>query len=332
MKNDKVNYMVVGGFILAMLVGLLIFIAKLSAWSGATDGYYAIYRNVTGVKFGAQVLYEGYPIGQVEEVTPMTGETGMRFKVVFSVKKGWEIPSDSISEIAKPGLLSAITLSIRAGSNATFLEPGGQIKGREAADLFAVMSSVAGEVTNLTEHSLKPLLESVRKTTETFGRLMEGEAETLLMELSSLALDMSERLPLIADNIEKFTVKMNRSSDELSAVLSPENREKMNNILTNFSKLSGDLESSREKLDAMLENMNEAASDVNSLVADNKSVIHKSLADLRHVVGSVARHVDSVNQNMEGAARNMYEFSRQIRQNPGLLLGGSPPKDEAPGR
>jgi phospholipid/cholesterol/gamma-HCH transport system substrate-binding protein len=37
-----------------------------------------------------------------------------------------------------------------------------------------------------------------------------------------------------------------------------------------------------------------------------------------------------INQNLEGAARNMFEFSRQIRQNPGLLLGGKPPTDEAP--
>ena len=28
----------------------------------------------------------------------------------------------------------------------------------------------------------------------------------------------------------------------------------------------------------------------------------------------------------------MYEFSRQIRENPGLLLGGTPPKDQAVGK
>ena len=39
-----------------------------------------------------------------------------------------------------------------------------------------------------------------------------------------------------------------------------------------------------------------------------------------------------MNQNLEGAARNMYEFSRQIRQNPGLLLGGTPPEDAAADR
>ena len=64
-------------------------------------------------------------------------------------------------------------------------------------------------------------------------------------------------------------------------------------------------------------------------VVDNKGNIDKSMVDLRYVADSVARHIDSLNQNMEATARNMYEFSRQIRQNPGLLLGGTPPRDEA---
>jgi hypothetical protein len=32
---------------------------------------------------------------------------------------------------------------------------------------------------------------------------------------------------------------------------------------------------------------------------------------------------------MEEAARNMKEFSRQIRQNPGLLLSGARPEESA---
>ena len=54
-----------------MAVALVVAIVTLSGGSGATDAYHAMYRNVTGVKFGTQVLYEGYPIGQVEAVTPV---------------------------------------------------------------------------------------------------------------------------------------------------------------------------------------------------------------------------------------------------------------------
>jgi phospholipid/cholesterol/gamma-HCH transport system substrate-binding protein len=36
--------------------------------------------------------------------------------------------------------------------------------------------------------------------------------------------------------------------------------------------------------------------------------------------------------NLDGASRNMSEFSRLIRQNPGLLLGGSPREETSPAR
>jgi phospholipid/cholesterol/gamma-HCH transport system substrate-binding protein len=36
--------------------------------------------------------------------------------------------------------------------------------------------------------------------------------------------------------------------------------------------------------------------------------------------------------NLDGASRNMNEFSRLIRQNPGLLLGGSPREETARAR
>ena len=160
-------------------------------------------------------------------------------------------------------------------------------------------------------------------------RDLVGQLSALARDLSVLALDMSERLPKIADNIETFTVKMNRSSDELGAFLSPENRKSVENLVTtadaaigSFARVADDLGRTRKKLDRFLD-------DVNTMVSDNRLDIEKTIVDLRYVVDSMARNVDSLNQNMEGAARNMYEFSRQIRKNPGLLLGGTPPADKA---
>ena len=68
---------------------------------------------------------------------------------------------------------------------------------------------------------------------------------------------------------------------------------------------------------------------VDEMIIENKEGLEKSLDDFGYIADSTARHIDSVNQNLEGAARNMYEFTRQIRQNPGLLLGGQAPSGEA---
>ena len=54
----------------------------------------------------------------------------------------------------------------------------------------------------------------------------------------------------------------------------------------------------------------------------------QSLKDLRYTLQAVSRNIDSITYNVEGTARNMNEFSQQIRQNPGVLLGGSRPLQE----
>jgi len=307
MRNTKLNYVIVGSFVLAMLVSLIASVVMLTGRTGATDMYYATYDNVTGVKFGTQVMYEGYPIGQVETVTPVTEGAKMSFKVDFSVVEGWRLPSDSVAKIAAPGLLSAITLSITAGESADALTPGSEIQGQENADMFAVVSQVADD--------LRPLMKTINDTVGSFGKMLETD-------IADVIGDIAQRAPRIADNIEDFTDKINQSSEQLMALLTPENREKIESMIgnldvaaTNFTDLSSNLDGLVKELD--------------SLVVDNKENIDKSIVDIRYVSDSVARHIDSLNQNMEAAARNMYEFSRQIRQNPGLLLGGTPPRDEA---
>ncbi|MDA0304981.1 MAG: hypothetical protein O3B76_01655 [Proteobacteria bacterium] len=74
--------------------------------------------------------------------------------------------------------------------------------------------------------------------------------------------------------------------------------------------------------------MNTMAGDVGKLVVSESGDIRKTIDETRYIVESVSRHIDSINQNMEGAARNMYEFTRQIRANPGLLLGSQSPEDK----
>ncbi len=343
MKNNKINYVVVGAFVLAMLAGLIVSIALLTGRTGATDRYFTVYRNVTGVKFGTQVLYEGYPVGQVEEVTPEARQGGMRFRVDFSIKEGWRIPEDSYAQVAAPGLLAAVSVNIHAGAAGRALEPGSEVPGKEAADLFAVMSNVAADISELSENSVKPLLANISQIVDTVTEIMQEDGMVLIEELRKVTLDLAERLPRIADNIENVTERapaivddlevliatMSRTGEEMRALVKPANRRKLEGFIDdlrtaggNFAGMSGDLRETRKRVDVLVETLN-------TMVSDNRLDVEKAVIDLRYVIDSTARHIDTLNQNLEGASRNMYEFSRQIRQNPGLLLGGTPPEDKA---
>ena len=307
MRNNKLNYVIVGSFVLAMVFGLIFSIAMLTGRAGATDSYYAMYKNVTGVKFGAQVLYEGYPIGQVEEVTPVSDGAAMTFRVDFTVKKDWVIPEDSIAKIAAPGLLSAITLSIKAGKSEDPLNAGSEVIGQEAANVFNVVSSVADQVNSLAEQDIRPLLmninpllKSLTNSSDNFGQLLEG---------------VGARVPKIAGDIEVITSGM-------SGMLTEEKRVQIDGLISNVDIAAANFTDLSVNLDGLIK-------DLNSVLKGNKNNLDESIVDVRYVTDTLARHIDALTQNMESTSRNMYEFSRQIRLNPGLLMGGTPPRDEA---
>jgi len=322
MNYGKLNYVIVGGFVIAMLAGLIVALAMLTGRTGATDAYHVVYRNVTGIKFGTQVVYEGYPIGQVEDVVPEPSEGGMRFRVDFSVKEGWRIPEDSIAEIAAPGLLAAFTISIRAGESATALEPGGQVQGREAANMFAVVAELAGQFGELAESRIKPLLDTIGNAFGTATDVMDGDGRMLIKELRTLAQYVSDRAPAIVGNIEQTAEAMSAAAGEFRLLINEENRAKIVELVDDLDTAAKSYNELAGKMDALMASLK-------SVVEGNRANIDESIADMRYIMNSVSRDIDSINQNLEATSRNMYEFSRQIRQNPGLLLGGTAPRDAA---
>ena len=329
MRSNKINYLVVGSFVLICLVGLVVAIAWLTGRTGPTESYYAIYRNVTGVKFGSQVMYEGYPIGQVTSVTPQEQGGRMEFRIDFDIKEGWRLPDDSVSEIGVSSLLSAISLNVTAGTSPTALKPGDRIRAKEAANLFDVVATVATDIAELAETNLKPLLEQLTRGGGVLAEILEDDGRVIVNRVRSLVVELAVRAPQITDDFEVFAndlerlgLSLNRSADELNEFLTPQNRIKIEGVLDHLDRAA-------TSLDLLMIEANAMVGTTNDLLESNQEDVTQATHDLRYTAASVSRYVESINHSLDGAARNMYEFSRQIRQNPGLLLGGSPPDDNA---
>ncbi len=330
MRTSKINYFFVGLFVLGSIIALIVAIAVLTGRTGATDSYHAYYSNVTGVKFGTQVVYEGYPIGQVVEVVPEPKDGRMRFRVNFDVTKGWAIPDDSIIEIAAPGLLAAVTLSIEAGASPSPHAPDAEVIARERSDMFAAIANVTSDFGDLSENYLKPLLQNVDGVVTQINGFLEdgGEGRMIVADLRdtmgmarNVMADLKTRIPTIAEQTEQMLTAANVTVQRLNAILTEDNQEKIIGMIEN-------LNAATQKFDTVLITMNSILRDIDDLVLDEDGDIARTMKESRYIVESVSRNIDSLNQNMDGAARNLYEFSRQIRQNPGLLLGGTSPEDK----
>lgn len=329
MRSNKINYLVVGSFVILAIAGLVVAVALLSGRTGPTDSYYAVYSNVTGVKFGTQVLYEGYPVGQVVKVTPEPNQGRMQFRVDFDVQKGWQIPNNSVAQIGAASLLAAVSLNISAGDSMSALAAGERLSSKESANLFDVLAGVAAEIAVIAQEDLRPLISQLTKGGSIISDILEKDGQIIVTQLKTLIDDLAGRAPDIVDQVEAFAgdlerlgVNLNRSADELNAILTPETRDSVLGVVEHLDRAAA-------QIDNLMIESNTLVGTANDLIAGNQADIDAMTSDLQHTAATLARYIDSINHNLDGAARNMYEFSRQIRQNPGLLLGGVPAADNA---
>jgi len=289
MREDKKIYVIVGMFVIAMIAVLILWIAILSGRTGPTDDYYIVYDNVMGLETGVEILYEGFPVGLIEKITPEERNGRRSYRLDVSVKRDWPIPDDSKAEITAPGLLSAVVIDIQAGESESLLPPDSEIPGIEATDVFAVVD----ELSSFIDESLTPLLASI-----------------------------SDGTPEIISNLETFTTDMNDTLGRVNELLKPINVKRVAQILENLESTSADFASVASDLNTVRAQIEELLTQANTLLDRNEGQVGQAMADLNHSLEAVARHIDGITANIETTTQNMNEFSRQIRENPGVIIRG----------
>ena len=315
MKDSRTNYIAVGTFVLVMLAVLAVAVALLSGRTGAQDRYTTRLGNVSGLKYGSKVSFEGFVIGQVEDIEGLQQDGRTHFRVTMAVRRGWTIPEGSVARIAASGLLAAPTLDIKGGASERALAAGTEIPGANAANILATMNDMAGEVARLNQQGLLPLLATLNTQVEALGQILQRQAPDLLANLLALSADLAAKGPRITGNVERITGTL------AERVVNERNAAAIATSLDNVAHLTAGLVETRRRLDS-----------VAATLEGNKGNIDQSLKDLRQTLQAVSRHMESIAYNLEGTSRNVHEFSRQIRDNPAVLIGGTKGAEDGPGR
>jgi phospholipid/cholesterol/gamma-HCH transport system substrate-binding protein len=311
MKQDHINYLVVGIFTLSMLAALLVVLYRLTGREADAETYITYYRNITGLDIGSTVTYGGYQVGQVDGIHPEQTNGKTRYKLELAIKSGWKIPDNSVARIVSPGMLADNLIDIKEGNSTKYLAPGQEIKGQEEASIMSVLNSVAYEIKDISDNSIKPLMDNLNR------------------HVGDIGSELGKKLPEITKNVDRLLGLLGDSAGQLKEMLGDENKTHVNNIVKNadeFSSrlltLSHDFNDTRD----MIEDLLKKSSDT---VVENRKDLRDSVTALRTSLLTISQNINTIIYNLETTSRNMNEFSRQVRENPGLLLGGSPQQDKA---
>ena len=287
MKRDNVNYLLVGSFVLLMAGVLLYALYRITGHSAKGDLYFTHFPNVAGIKNGAVVTYEGFEVGNVEQIEPVVRENRTWYRITLNLRKPLKIPVDSHAVITTPGLLSAPLVEIKEGRGRDILAVGADIPGGSSVSLMETVAALATDLGKMTETSIKPMLALINQNIT----------------------------PAMAD-MRSTIERINRTAGRVDSLFSEENVKHWGRLLQNADgasanalKLSTDLSSVRNE--------------VEGLVKDSRTIVSGSGKDLKESL----RRVDATLYQLESAGRNLNEFSRTIRENPAALINSRPPTD-----
>jgi len=126
--EDKVNYTLVGAFVLvlgaALVAGVLWLAAGLNRQT-ATDAYQAfIEESVAGLNIDAPVKYLGVDVGKVKQIA-IDPQNPQRVRLIFQIARGTPIRQDSVAVLKTQGLTGIAYVELSGGSaESPALAPG----------------------------------------------------------------------------------------------------------------------------------------------------------------------------------------------------------------
>lgn len=294
MKRDNVNYVLVGAAVLVAFGVLVAALLALTGRGGSQTEYFVYYDNITGVRYGAPVFYEGYRIGQVGDVTPeRNGQT--RYRVALDIREDWPIPDDSVAQLVSSGLLADVSIGIKEGTSTTMLAPGAEIRGLAGGDVFAAVNDLAGELNLLTRERIRPLVEK------------------LTTRVDSLTGVIDENAPALVQDARALMTRLNSAAEGLDEVLGEKNQAAVAASLQDIRNVAAELKTTQAHTNELLQS-------INGTIAENRPDLRQTVVDLERAVSAIAQRIDSIAHHLESSSRNIDEFSREIRRNPNRLL------------
>lgn len=288
------------------MLGLLLYaLLRISGENQKSDIYYTYFRNVSGIKPGSPVSYQGFELGHVETIEPTQRQGKTYYRLALKLKHGWKVPDDSQAMVRASGLLSGMIVEIREGMSRHLLAPKGEIASTESSNLFDAINTLTEQLTQLLRDDAKPLINNLNRRMDRIGSSLE------------------KSVPESMSQLQAVLKKLNTTASLLESTLSGENREHVASVLksadqssANILKLSSDFEHTRKQLDQLL-------AETHGVVTQSRPDIEASMAELRNSL----QRINNILHHLEGASLNTQELTRQLRQNPALILQSQPPAE-----
>ena len=159
--------------------------------------------------------------------------------------------------------------------------------------------------------------------------LRSQEAVDMMALVNSVGSELNKIIPNLATDISSLLQRLNHSAEQLALMMNEDNRQHVDSLFRNADQASKNLVELAAGFDRVNRQLDEILQRSRALVVDNDEDIRHSVIELRKAMDLVSGRLHAVMYNLESSSVNVNEFTRQLRDNPGVLIGGKAPVDEA---
>lgn len=131
--------------------------------------------------------------------------------------------------------------------------------------------------------------------------------------------------------LSELTTNFNHLTSSISAAFDEENRGHLKQTLKNLDNFTSHLSNDAPDLDALIHNIFQSSKGFSGFLEGGKETFRNINEQTMPKVHEILDNLDTVSSNFADASGNISDISREIKENPAVLLRGKAPRCLGPG-
>ncbi len=305
--EEKVNFAVVGVFVLVLSIALISGVLWLSSgesYRKVYDVYQAYMKeSVSGLSLNAAVRYRGVEIGRVQQIALAPGNVE-QVQLTLAIERGTPVKVDTVAILQTYGLTGLAFVELTGGTR-----DSPPLKA-QAGEKYPVIKAGTSLMTRL-DTAITALLANLNRTSDNLNALMDEDNrrafKNTLADIKTLSHTLAARSAAIDSSLTNAARTM-----ENTARLTGE-----------LPQLSQRIQRSADAFDRMANELSHTGASASNALANASS----TLDDTREALPEVRQLVTE----LRDLTASLRRFSGELEQNPSALLYGKTASKRGPG-
>jgi len=268
--------------------------------------------NVTGLKIGDQVRLAGVDVGRIKEINVKD----QNVEIIFDVKPGTRVKTDSVASLRLTNLLGGQFLSISLGSpGAPLMEPGGTLQGKDSANIDVIVENIS----------------DLSRDAKVFIKELNKNQNEVMHKISAILDDNRDNLRDSIANLQSISEKFDRGEGSLAMLLNDKALyNNANDAVISIRSVAGKIDKGEGTIGKLVNDdalYTEAKSAMSGL-KDGVNEMTAGFKDIKEIAGKINRgdgtigklvNEDILYNDLRDTSKNLKEITRKINDGQGTL-------------